>query len=234
MTGRVAPEYRPHQPDWRLRSRESHRRSQPRRAACWRCWRSLSRRTRPGSAYPSSSRLQSGSCGPLRIMWTTRFRSVGVAVRHKSLTDRRVADGGSARPLGGLVHRAGAASRATAAGRLGSRRAGRLATGYPSLPYPVKTLSYLDIDPRQVTSATAGWQNPAASRLGSRACRNYSHSSSSPKSCKSAYGRWNGGVGRAPGRRGSAWAGHLATGARTSTAGWKRRAGNDPKADSRQ
>ena len=114
-----------------------------------------------------------------------------------------------------------------------SRRAGRLATFYLSLPYPVKTLSYPDIDPRQVTSATAGWQNPAASRLGSRACRNYSHSSSSPKSCKSAYGHWNGGVGRAPGRRGSAWAGHLATGARTSTAGWKRRAGNDPKADSR-
>jgi hypothetical protein len=64
MTGRVAPEYRPHQPDRRLRSRESHRRSQPRRTACWRCWRSLSRRTRPGSAYPSSSRLRSGSCGP--------------------------------------------------------------------------------------------------------------------------------------------------------------------------
>jgi hypothetical protein len=99
--------------------------------------------------------------------------------------------------------------------------------------YPVKTLSYPDIDPRQVTSATAGWQNPAASRLGSRGCRNYSHSSS-PKSCKSAYGRWNGGVGRTPGRRGSAWAGHLATGARTSTAGWKRRAGNAPKADSRR
>jgi hypothetical protein len=55
---------------------------------------------------------------PVRIMWTTRFRSVGVAVRHKSLTEsltRRVADGGGTRPFGGLVHRAGAASRATAA-----------------------------------------------------------------------------------------------------------------------
>jgi hypothetical protein len=118
-------------------------------------------------------------------------------------------------------------------GRLGSRRAGR-----PAAVLPVSLISrqdspYPDIDARQVTSATAGWQNPAASRLGSRKCRNYSHSSSSPKSCKSAYGPWNGGVGRAPGRPGSAWAGHPATDARTSTAGWKRRARNDPKADSR-
>jgi hypothetical protein len=38
------------------------------------------------------------------------FRSVGVAVRHESLAGRRVTYGGGARPLGGLVHRAGAAS----------------------------------------------------------------------------------------------------------------------------
>jgi excisionase family DNA binding protein len=53
-------------------------------------------------------------------------------------------------------------------GRLGSRRAGRPATFYPSLSYPVKTLPYPDRTARQVTPATAGWQNPAASRLGSR------------------------------------------------------------------
>jgi excisionase family DNA binding protein len=66
------------------------------------------------------------------------------------------------------VHRAGAASRATAAAGWGVDAPGAQCPFYPSLPYPVKTLSYPDIAARRVTPATAGWQNPAASRLGSR------------------------------------------------------------------
>ena len=47
---------------------------------------------------------------PVGLRRTVMFWSVGVAVRHESLAGRRVTYGGGARPLGGLVHRAGAAS----------------------------------------------------------------------------------------------------------------------------
>jgi transposase len=55
----------------------------------------------------------------------------------------------------------------------------------------------------------------------------------SPATCwrRPACGPWNGGVGRAPGHRGSAWAGHLAIGAKTLTAGWRPPAGNHPNAN---
>jgi excisionase family DNA binding protein len=66
------------------------------------------------------------------------------------------------------VHRAGAASRATAAAGWGVDAPGARRPFYLSLPYPVKTLLYPDMSARQMTPAAAGWQNPAASRLGSR------------------------------------------------------------------
>ena len=83
------------------------RRSQPRRSGRWRSWR---RRTRPRRSVA----IQQPQLIPLR-------RRVGRMVSHLVPT---AANGGGARPLGGLVHRAGAACRASGAGTIGgsSRR----------------------------------------------------------------------------------------------------------------
>jgi hypothetical protein len=138
--GGVAPAHRSHHRHRRRRSRQSHRRTQPRRAACWR-WRSSSRRTRPGSAYPSSSRLQSGLGGGSGLLasrsdtnphWPPRCRC------------------GGARPLGGLEHQAGAASRAT------ERPSAPDAQPRPTSPAATRQYPSLPAEARRLVTTSAG------------------------------------------------------------------------------
>jgi excisionase family DNA binding protein len=119
----------------------------------------------PEPAQPARLGVAIKQPPPVRFSTTLGYRRVSVAVRHSILP---AADGRRRPPAWRLGASGGRRIRATAADGWGVDAPGARHPFYPSLPYPVKTLSYPDIATRQVTPAPAGWQNPAASRLGSR------------------------------------------------------------------
>jgi hypothetical protein len=99
----------------------------------------------------------------LRIRRTTMVRRLAVAVRHPSSCPPPLPDGGGARPLGGLVHRAGAASGHLppwGIGRRGARPTSYLSRRNPSIAVITRhRLSWRDGWP-------AAGENPTDSKPG--------------------------------------------------------------------
>ena len=97
----------------------------------------------PEPAQPARLGVAIKQPPPVRLSTTLGFRRVSVAVRHSILP---AADGEAAPARLAAWCTRRAPHQGDRRGRLGSRRAGRPAPVLPSLPYPVKTLSYPDIN----------------------------------------------------------------------------------------